>query len=217
MATEKREYSIEAERHYYREESDRSAAPYDHLDSHISGSFGADAFRGKRVLDLGAGEGIYSAWIADKGGAAQVTGIELTEHRIRRGYEEKLDNLRFLSGDIFELGELIGNERYDIVFMDLVLHHIRHRLDEFAEIVSETLVEGGAFLAIEPNFLNPLVSILHYAAETSVNEGFLSPKKVVKTFERSKFRRATYGYFYRDHPWGRSVLTSSNWWFRAER
>src|SRR5579859_432361 len=98
-------YSTEDEFEYYNKSlEDRRVVSYDHLDQYVMGSFGIGAFKGKRVLDVGCGEGVYSAWIADKGGARKVVGVELTEHRIRRDYEKLLPNLRFISANF--LGSL---------------------------------------------------------------------------------------------------------------
>jgi 2-polyprenyl-3-methyl-5-hydroxy-6-metoxy-1,4-benzoquinol methylase len=66
-------YSEEAERQYYESSpEDRTALPYGHLDAYIIGSVGLEFFRGKKVMDIGAGEGIYSAWIADQAHGLQI-------------------------------------------------------------------------------------------------------------------------------------------------
>src|SRR5688572_20172905 len=95
-------YSEAREREYYAgAREDRSVRPYDHLDRYLDGSVGLDFFANKTVLDIGCGEGQWSAWIADRGRAKRVLGIELTEHRIRRDYEVSLTNLEFRAGNIF--------------------------------------------------------------------------------------------------------------------
>ena len=208
-------YSADQERAYYsRSNEDRSAIPYAHLDAYVEGSVGMNAFRGKKVLDIGAGEGVYSAWIADRGGASAVVGIELTEHRIRRDYERELPNLRFKSGDIFSLPM---DDRYDVVFMNLVLHHLRFRLDDALTVVKRALVPGGQFIAFEPNPYSPLAALAHLMQERSSNEGFLSSRQVVRALAVNGFQEVRVGYFWRNRRWARHPLFASSFWVRAIR
>lgn len=206
-------YSVDSERLYYSSSrEDRSALPYAHLDQYLRGSVGIDAFRGKTVLDIGAGEGIYSAWIADRGGARQVLGVELTEHRIRREYEDRLPNLRFVSGNMFELP--IG-DGYDVVFMNLVLHHLRSRLDDVFSIVRRALAQGGVFIAFEPNVYSPLSALAHLLHARSANEGFLSSRRVARELRKNGFSEVRVGYFWRNRIWARNPLLGSSFWVRA--
>ena len=206
-------YSVDSERLYYSSSrEDRAAVPYAHLDQYLSGSVGIDAFRGKTVLDIGAGEGIYSAWIADRGGARQVLGVELTEHRIRREYENRLANLRFVSGDMFEMS--VG-DGYDVVFMNLVLHHLRFRLDDVFSIVRRALAPGGVFIAFEPNVYSPLCALVHLLHSRSANEGFLSCRRVATKLRKNGFGEVRVGYFWRNRIWAKNALLGSSFWVRA--
>jgi len=208
-----RKYSVESERRYYSSSlEDRSAVPYTHLDQYLRGSVGMDAFRGKRVLDIGAGEGVYSAWIADRGGARQVLGVELAEHRIRRDYERALPNLSFVSGNIFELS--VGGE-FDVVFMNLVLHHLRHRLPDVFSIVRRALVPQGVFIAFEPNVYSPLAALVHFIHDRSANEGFLSSRRVAAELRRAEFGDVRIGYFWRNRTWAKNPLLATAFWVRA--
>ncbi len=165
-------YSIEKENEYYQKSKvDTSAVDYRHLDMYIDGSLGLDFFCAKSVLDVGAGEGVYSAWIADRGGAKRVVGLELIEHRIRREYEQKLQNLKFVCGDIFNSDFGKGDEQFDVVFMNLVLHHLRFDLDRAIQILAKYLRPGGVFAALEPNCYSPVAVIAHILHARSANEG----------------------------------------------
>jgi ubiquinone/menaquinone biosynthesis C-methylase UbiE len=204
-------YSSNAERRYYQRScEDRTAVPYEHLDAYITGSVGLDFFQHKRVLDVGAGEGVYSAWIADRGRASEVIGMELTEHRIRREYEKLLPNCRFFQGDIFEC-ELPGKEFY-VVFMNLVLHHLRFRLDEALGFAFRALKPAGQFLAFEPNVYSPAAAIAHLLHDRSDNEGFLSPRCVRIAMEKQGFRDIHIGYFWRNRWWARNLFLASSFW-----
>jgi SAM-dependent methyltransferase len=211
-------YSEEAERRYYEDSvEDRKAVPYRHLDSYISGSVGLEFFRGKKVMDIGAGEGVYSAWIADHahGGASSVVGIELTEHRIRREYEQLLPNLSLVAGNIFHLEPV--KDGSDVVFMNLVLHHLRFRLDDTLAFVFGSLKSGGKFFAIEPNVYSPAALIAHMIHNRSANEGFLSPRRIRRSMERQGFRDVRIGYFWRNRWWAKNPLLASCFWIVGTR
>ena len=209
-------YSIEAERAYYAASSkDRRAVPYAHLDPYIRGSVGLEYFRGKSVLDLGCGEGVYSAWIADRGGASRVHGVELTGHRIRWDYQDCLPNLRFEVGNLLEREP--AGEKFDIVFFNLVLHHVRFALPRVAEIAGNALKPGGAFLAFEPNVYSPVAVLLHLVHSRSANEGFLSPRSIGRALEASGLGDVSVGYFWRDRAWARNPLLASSFWISAKK
>lgn len=211
-------YSVDAERRYYETSpQDRRAVPYAHLDKYVAGSVGLGFFRGRRVLDVGAGEGTYSAWIADPqhGKATEVVGVELTEHRIRREYEKWLPNLRFVAGNIFEMEP--DQKGFDAVFMNLVLHHLRFRLDDALQFMYLSLRPGGQFLAYEPNVYSPLAAIAHVLHGGSANEGFLTPRRIRRAMEQQGFRGVRVGYFWRSRWWAKNPLLASCFWITGTK
>lgn len=208
-------YSPEKEILYYRSKAeDRRAIPFEHLGAYVKGSFGLEFFRDKTVLDLGCGEGIYSAWIADAGGASKVLGVDLTEHRLRRDYELKLPNLRLVAEDLFGFEP---PEMFDVVFMNLVLHHLRFRLDDAIDLIYRSLKPGGRFAAIEPNFYSPAAILLHSLHDTSANEGFISPRRIRKGMLSRGFSNVESGYFWRDRPWAKNPFLASCVWVTARK
>lgn len=210
------EYSIEKERVYYsRSACDRTEAPYRHLTKYFAGSVGVDVFEGKDVLDMGCGEGVYTAWIADEGKAGRVIGFDLTEHRLRTDYETRLRNLHFVCGDIFN-PQLDGG-RFDVVFMNLVLHHLRFNLPGAVKSIASCLKNGGTFLAFEPNVYSPLAVLLHQYHDRSENEGLVSPPSLKKAFQSEGFENISFGFFWRDRRWARNRLLATNFWFRAQK
>lgn len=208
-------YSAQQERFYYQTKpEDRRAIPYQHLGAYIRGSFGLDFFRGRTVLDLGCGEGVYSAWIADEGRAERVLGVDLTEHRLRREYEARLPNLQLLASDLFAFEP---PEAFDVVFMNLVLHHLRFRLDDAIALVFRCLKPGGRFAAIEPNFYSPAALLLHKLHDTSSNEGFISQRRIRRALVGRGFAPVQSGFFWRDHPWARNPILASCIWVTATK
>ena len=204
-------FSAQDECSYYSSsKEDRSEIDCAYLSKFIRGSsIGVNIFRNKRVLDLGCGEGVYSAWIADSnlGSALEVIGIDLTEHRIRRDYERRLKNLTFLSGNF-----LSGDyrfEEFDIVFMNLVLHHLRFALMDTLTLIFSSLKEGGQFLVIEPNFFSPIALILHMLHKRSKNEGFISPNEIKKLLFEVGFRDVKINFFWRDKIWAKNRIFAS--------
>lgn len=208
-------YSPESEHAYYSTSvEDRKAVPYTNLDQYLRGSVGLDFFRGKTVLDVGSGEGIYAAWIADRGRAKKVVGIELTEHRIRREYEQNLPNLDLRVGNIFETP--IG-ETFDIVFFNLVLHHLRFDMQKALAITRRALKPGGQVLAFEPNPYSPigLLGFALHAGSLSANEGFLTSGRVRRELAEAGFSDIRLGYFWRDRRWAAHPFISSSFWITA--
>jgi SAM-dependent methyltransferase len=216
LARDSRRYRADRERAFYdKSQEDRTTLPYDHLDQYLKGSVGLGFFSGKTVLDIGCGEGVYSAWIADRGRAQQVLGVELTEHRIRREYEKASPSLKFVCADIFTYD--LQGRTFDVVFMNLVLHHLRYELPAICRIVHRALRPGGVLLAFEPNVYSPLALIALAVSKGSDNEGFLSPHQLRIALAAADFRDVSTGYFWRDRWWARNPVLASCFWVTARR
>ena len=110
--------------------------------------------RGLRVLEVGCGEGAASVQLAYCG--ARVTGVDISPGALaiarRRAALEGLD-AEFLEANVEE-AEGFGAEAYDVVWCDLVLHHLTASLDRVLRNLHDALKPGGLFVAREP---------IHYA------------------------------------------------------
>ncbi len=211
-----KQYSIDAERTYYgKAETDRRALPYGWLSSYVTPNLGNGLFRGRDVLDLGAGEGVYAAYLADVANARTVVAFDLTPHRMRTDYRKTIPNLHFVSGDLFRLPFPDGS--FDVVFMNLVLHHIRFNLRDALLGVRDVMRSGGQLVAIEPNVYNPAASFLHWWHERSANEGFLSRRRVSRVLADLGFVDLTSGFFWKDRKWARNPLLGSCFWISARK
>jgi SAM-dependent methyltransferase len=105
---------------------------------------------GKRVLDLGCGEGATLLHLGEPPGA---TGLDLFPDKIRFA-QQTLPKCKFVTGSVYELPFDAG--AFDHVLVRDVVHH----LDEPARFVSEAarvLEKGGTLDLLEPCRYNPLI------------------------------------------------------------
>lgn len=116
--------------------------------------------RGKRVLDLGSGEGYGVDLLA--GTAEEAVGVDLAPEAIyhaRRTYRRK--NLRFLYMDICSLD--LEDEYFDLVCSLQVVEHL-HQPEKLMEEARRVLKKGGLCVITTPNRL-----ILSPGRETPIN------------------------------------------------
>jgi 2-polyprenyl-3-methyl-5-hydroxy-6-metoxy-1,4-benzoquinol methylase len=109
---------------------------------------------GKRVLDLGCGFGWFCRWAREQG-AAEVTGIDVSEKMLTRARETARDPVvAYAQGDMETLSLLHG--AFDLVYSSLALHYIKDVRRLFGEIHA-SLTAGGAFVfsTEHPLFMAP--------------------------------------------------------------
>jgi len=104
---------------------------------------------GKRVLEIGCGEGHLANLLALAG--ATVTAIDYAAAAINACNERyhNIPNLKFVNCSFEEV-----NEHYDVVVMQGVLEHMDDPLSVLRFIKSNLLVEGGEIITSSPSFLN---------------------------------------------------------------
>ncbi|MGQ9535961.1 MAG: class I SAM-dependent methyltransferase [Actinomycetota bacterium] len=102
---------------------------------------------GRRVLDLGCGEGYGTDLLATV--AREAVGVDLAPEAVyhaRRTYHRP--NLRFLYRDIYDLGLEDGS--FDLVCSLQVVEHLHHP-DRFMEEARRVLAPGGLCVITTPN------------------------------------------------------------------
>jgi 2-polyprenyl-3-methyl-5-hydroxy-6-metoxy-1,4-benzoquinol methylase len=117
-------------------------------------------FSGKRVLDLGCGDGAYTVMFADLN-VQTVLGVDpaaaAIEAASRRAEAAGVaDRIRFATGNIYELGDLLDGDRFDVIVLRGVLHH----LPDPARAIAALSGFKGTIIVLEPNGFNPVLKVL---------------------------------------------------------
>jgi 2-polyprenyl-3-methyl-5-hydroxy-6-metoxy-1,4-benzoquinol methylase len=101
-------------------------------------------WRGKRVLEVGCGIGTDTINFARAG--AQVTAVDLSDRSLeiarRRAEVYGLPNIRFVQANVEELGTVLPERDYDLVYSFGVIHHTPHPDVALGQLVAH-LKPGG--------------------------------------------------------------------------
>lgn len=123
----------------------------------IAGSYD---FLGKRVLDLGCGDGTYTLEFPTLG-AIEVLGIDPAETAVDAANRKSIDAglnaiVHFEVGNIYALQEQIGDRVFDCAVLRGVLHHLPDPQKAVASISSL----ANTVIILEPNGCNPVLKLL---------------------------------------------------------
>src|SRR5215471_17747706 len=111
---------------------------------------------GKKLLDIGAGLGESSVYLALQG--AHVTTVDISPQMVStalmlgRKFGVKLEGI-VSSAE----GLNLPSETYDIIYIANTIHHIHDRASLFRQM-REALKPGGMFFAYDPIAYNPLIN-----------------------------------------------------------
>ena len=112
------------------------------------------AIVGRRVLDMGCGEGASSVRLIDMG-AAYVLGVDISQTAISRAQARaRPGQLEFRLGDV--TSEIDGE--FECVFGRSILHHIDYRR-VLPRLYAQHLAPGGTMLFMEPQGENLLICL----------------------------------------------------------
>jgi GT2 family glycosyltransferase/SAM-dependent methyltransferase/glycosyltransferase involved in cell wall biosynthesis len=120
---------------------------YEHFHRYL---WAARLVRGRRVLDLGSGEGFGAAILADV--AAHVVGVDVDERTIEHSRLNYAGgNLEFVLGSAVDLGAYEDGS-FDVVVAFEVIEHLREQEQMLAEI-ARVLGDDGLLIASTPDRL----------------------------------------------------------------
>jgi len=203
-STGEKAFSYEAEEGYYSRQWPTHAKPYLHLEAHLRSWLDPErVFRGKRILDVGAGECTYTRVIADRFEPERIVACELFAERMLPAFRDNRDlQWDAVSGDCFRLPFLPNT--FDVIFASLLLHQLPNLGRAVAEF-SRLLKPRGIFVGFEPNPFHPVI-LYHYLTKPhSANQYLFWPHKVCPIFESHGFAPKK-RYFYARMPWIRNRL-----------
>ena len=101
----------------------------------------------RRVLDLGCGTGEHARFLAEKG--FEVVAVDASESMLEKAREQPVPpNLRFVAGDLADLGELVDGQFGGAVCLGNTLPHLRsgEALRGFLRGLRQRLAEGAPML-----------------------------------------------------------------------
>jgi SAM-dependent methyltransferase len=115
----------------------------------------AISFEGKRVIDIGCGDGTYSIEVFRRGRPAMMHSIDPAEQAIEIARKKTDDgSMTFASHDAYALP--YGDDSFDIAHIRGVLHH----MDRPVDALREAFRVARNVVVIEPNGYNPGLKLL---------------------------------------------------------
>ncbi|KAL9952298.1 hypothetical protein ACROYT_G039533, partial [Oculina patagonica] len=135
------------------------------------------------ILDLGCGTGELSAYIAELvGPEGSVVGVDpdLNRLQLAREAHRGVKNLSFVEGNSDNF-EGMGSEKYDIIFLNQVLHWIPNKKDAFKNMFNS--LKAGGKIALEyseclPPFAVSVLEELNPEIEEQIHKMFHGVKRV---------------------------------------
>jgi 2-polyprenyl-3-methyl-5-hydroxy-6-metoxy-1,4-benzoquinol methylase len=123
---------------------------------HVGRHFGRGAeseppLRGVRILDLGAGDGVWSVILAEQG--AEVTSVEIAPGQVELARERmRIHGLAWDAriGSAYSLREQFAPGGFDVIFAQAVLHHLTQGLERVYDGMHYLLRPGGLATITEP-------------------------------------------------------------------
>jgi len=137
------------------------------------------SFRGdEKILDLGCGDGVLTAILADAVPNGYVTGIDASKGMIEEAIKLKRQNLNFLVMDINHLDETMA---YDLIFSNAALHWVKNHA-VLLQSCKSALKQGG-------------IIRFNFAGKGNCSNFF---NIVKKTMEKDQFKNSFSGFVW---PW----------------
>lgn len=138
-------------------------------------------YRGKRVLDIGCGDGFMTSKLIQLG-VKQVVGIDPAQGAIDAAKKRGLERADFFVRDLYDL-KTTDYGKFDIVRLCGVLHHLPDPA-KACQVLSNL---GEYIVGMEPNGLNPVLKIIEKTSRYHIEheEQSFSPGKIVTWFDKA--------------------------------
>ena len=112
-------------------------------------------FEGRRVLDLGCGDGFHTLHYWDRGRPSELVGLDASESAIAVANERKGERpIRFEQADAHRVP--FPGDAFDLVLLQGLLHHTERP----QAIVAEALRMAPEVLILEPNGCSPILKVI---------------------------------------------------------
>lgn len=139
---------------------------------------------GKAVLDVGCGDGTYTAWLADRG--ADAVGIDLSREMVNTARETHGDRAKFRQADITDSLSFAEDQHFDLVLCQHVFSHLRDVSDPLAEFARVLKPGGTVVLSTHHPFHDHLVVADQTYPDTREIDGMdLNPVVVPESDEQT--------------------------------
>lgn len=145
-----------------------------------------------RILDLGAGTGLFSSYVRQKYPKASLTLIDLSEEMLKGARHRFRDdsNVQYITADFATYN--FEGQKYDVVISSLAIHHLSHQDKRTLFLnVSNLLTEGGIFVnADQASGSSPYFDLYYKEQwEDSIRRNGLTTEVVESAIERRKLDR----------------------------
>lgn len=141
----------------------------------------ATDFRGKRVIDIGCGDGVFTVQLYDRGKPAEIVAVDPAEQaisvaKVKAGGR----NIAFAVESAYTLP--YPADSFDVAYMRGVLHH----MDQPVRALREALRVARLVVVIEPNGYNPVLKLLERFSRYHVehNEKSYPPYRLDRAVRR---------------------------------
>jgi 2-polyprenyl-3-methyl-5-hydroxy-6-metoxy-1,4-benzoquinol methylase len=144
--------------------------------------------KGKRVLDIGCGDGTFSLEL-ERAGAAEVLGVDAAQAAVEsaRLRAEGTPNVRFEVADIYSLEE--PRTPWDLAVVRGLLHH----LYDVESAIARICRVAPEIVVVEPNGYNPILKIIERVSPYHVEheEKSYPPRHLDRWFQKHGGRVTT--------------------------
>jgi len=126
----------------------------------------AAQYQGRKVLDIGCGDGTYTLQLYDEAGPAEMTGIDPATEAIKVATMNKHERkISFSVENAYRLP--FADASFDIAVLRGVLHH----MDTPIKAIQEALRVSRTIVILEPNGYNPVLKLIEKTSRYHIEHG----------------------------------------------